>query len=163
MPNAENQRMAALPPHALYTTYINVVWCVYVVVDTTTIGGGTKAPAPWMDVVNHHQRPLPPKRSERMKKKYDPIRVPVCRCGRQSLVSNRITASYPAWVFRFQTVDNDERNAMSPGERLKLLTMCHVPMWLCGCPDCEIYAPGHTKRAAIAAFEKQVEVCVYGE
>lgn len=84
-----------------------------------------------------------------MKKKYDPIRVPVCRCGQRPGIHNRIIDGFPAVIHVFDMKNN-------------LFKQFHVHMWLCGCTACDIVVSGPTKRAAVNAFEKAVEIHVEG-
>lgn len=75
-----------------------------------------------------------------MKKKYDPIRVPVCRCGRS------------ATFFSIKAFKDSLPKSMS--------IFLRINGWVCGCTQCGVAFSADTKRAAVAAFEKEVEIDV---
>lgn len=89
-----------------------------------------------------------------MKKKYDPIRVPVCRCGHQADVTNRLREHMPPFTV-FALSMNEDGRIVGFTPKIK-----KNPNWLCGCVECEIVAGGSTKRMAMQAFEKAVEIHV---
>ena len=80
-----------------------------------------------------------------MKKQYTPIRMPACRCGRQAMFIPMRKALH----------------VVNPLMRKVGIYVPHDALYCVACPKCDdTECLAGTKRAAVAAFERMVEVGV---
>ena len=89
-----------------------------------------------------------------MKKPYQPIDLPVCLCGRRPAIANRVRNNES--LYHMTSFEPVTVNGQTVGYTLDLVRR---PMWLCGC-ECGQVGAGSTKRAAVDAFRKGVEISV---
>lgn len=90
-----------------------------------------------------------------MKKKYDPIIVPVCRCGKY--------ANFVDVRKKFGAYNNSPVIKMMLSRGILIRKFPMPPLgrrYACVCLECGIVKSAATKRAAVEAFAREVEVGV---
>lgn len=94
-----------------------------------------------------------------MKRAYNPIDIPSCLCGQMPHIRNRIAShTHASRLVGFREAFDENGNFVD-GSKLRIVKL---PLWICGCVKCRIAGKGGTKREAVEAFRREVEINVTG-